>query len=399
MNRNLNIFIDKSQLNAEDEDNNENDKEIDDDEDDDSSSKKASNSNNNNTRGLVGLRNLGNTCYLNAALQALSNCPSITNFFLECQYYVKYDKIPCLSQHYMKLIHSMWSTSELNTSIAPIELVQTIKYVNPMFKGYSQQDSQEFLLTMLDQLHEELKHVHLNSSLSSTNEINYEIKTTTTTRTTNSSSNEEDTAMNVSSQSDTDSFKSCGSSPGSSPSSDFLSNYETTVNGDGPTILFSNERKQYRSISNSHESSSSQPIDSSKFKQLNNKSSENELILNPNYLLENNSDKSLNKKKQKKTENEESEDEKKIQNCNNNKNSSKKANNKDKKVYTSIISDVFDGKMIGQVQCTGCETISNTVETFQDLSLPIPTKEYLQVLLLVLRFEFCRLTFLLVFRH
>jgi ubiquitin C-terminal hydrolase len=63
-------------------------------------------------------------------------------------------------------MQTIWSTNEINTSIAPIDLVQTIKYINPMFKGYAQHDSQEFLLTLLDQLHEELKR------LSSTNNNN-----------------------------------------------------------------------------------------------------------------------------------------------------------------------------------------------------------------------------------
>merc|ERR1719225_888647 len=47
------------------------------------------------------------------------------------------------------------------------------------------------------------------------------------------------------------------------------------------------------------------------------------------------------------------------------------------KTYRSVITDVFDGKLNSSVQCLTCDRESTTTETFQDLSLPIPSQEAL----------------------
>ena len=48
--------------------------------------------------------------------------------------------------------------------------------------------------------------------------------------------------------------------------------------------------------------------------------------------------------------------------------------------FSSVISDVFDGKILSSVQCMTCEQVSCTNETFQDLSLPIPNSDQVAVI-------------------
>ncbi len=58
--------------------------------------------------GLTGLQNIGNTCYMNAAIQCLSNCPPLSRFFLDCGGFVRTDKKPMISRSYQKLMQEMW---------------------------------------------------------------------------------------------------------------------------------------------------------------------------------------------------------------------------------------------------------------------------------------------------
>jgi len=68
----------------------------------------------NNKNGLVGLSNLGNTCFMNSCLQCLSNTTPLTEYFLK-EYFEaeinKKNKIGSkgkLAKNYAKFIRGMW---------------------------------------------------------------------------------------------------------------------------------------------------------------------------------------------------------------------------------------------------------------------------------------------------
>ncbi len=127
----------------------------------------------NNKKGLVGLNNIGNTCFMNTSLQCLSNCKLLTNYFLN-DYYIPFinrnnpiGSKGKLVESYVELIKHLWYGNE--NSFEPYDFKETIGEIRTMFRGYQQHDTQEFLSFLLDELHEDLNKV-LNKPYVSPNE-------------------------------------------------------------------------------------------------------------------------------------------------------------------------------------------------------------------------------------
>ncbi|CAD8059433.1 unnamed protein product [Paramecium sonneborni] len=113
--------------------------------------------------GLTGLQNLGNTCFMNAAIQCLSNTYEFTEFVLSKEFQNQLNKQNplgtkgLLASTYCDLMKSMWFGSD--SSISPYQLKRVIDKFAPQFYGYGQHDSHEFLSYLLDGLHEDLNRV------------------------------------------------------------------------------------------------------------------------------------------------------------------------------------------------------------------------------------------------
>ena len=111
-------------------------------------------------RGLSGLGNIGNTCYLNSCMQLLSHCYELNVFLEKGDYKQKLNRAAdsIILLEWDKLRTLLWSS---NCTVAPYGFVKSVQKIaeikkRDIFTGYSQNDVQEFLLFIIDCFHNAL---------------------------------------------------------------------------------------------------------------------------------------------------------------------------------------------------------------------------------------------------
>ncbi|TKR77391.1 hypothetical protein L596_018374 [Steinernema carpocapsae] len=113
--------------------------------------------------GITGLYNMGNSCYLNSAIQCLSNIPKFSEFFLDKRYISSLNKSATgstktsVAVEYGNLIAELWNGKK--RSLAPLRLRNAIVAKCEIFADRQQHDCQEFLAFLLDFLHEDLNKI------------------------------------------------------------------------------------------------------------------------------------------------------------------------------------------------------------------------------------------------
>jgi len=118
---------------------------------------------------LVGLDNIGATCYMNATLQSLSNTIPLTDYFLK-KY--KEETNRNMSNEYYKVIKNLWNRE--NKSYSPDSFKNVLSQLNPLFQGIAANDSKDLINFLLERFHQELNNIHESSNLKDSTLINQE---------------------------------------------------------------------------------------------------------------------------------------------------------------------------------------------------------------------------------
>lgn len=115
--------------------------------------------------GFTGLRNIGNTCFMNATLQMLVNCKELQLFFTG-DYYKRDINVSNplgfsgrLAEVFADFMKQMWNG--MNRVFEPTRVKELVSEKASQFANFAQHDAHEFLSFLLDGLHEDLNRVKI----------------------------------------------------------------------------------------------------------------------------------------------------------------------------------------------------------------------------------------------
>ena len=115
---------------------------------------------------LIGLNNIGATCFMNSTLQCLSQTKELTSYFLKenKKEEIINNNIALINKDdlqlcpiYLELVKNLWDLNKPKSSFSPNDFMKNIEKMNPLFKQGQAGDSKDFIIFILEKMHTELK--------------------------------------------------------------------------------------------------------------------------------------------------------------------------------------------------------------------------------------------------
>ena len=113
-----------------------------------------------NLYGIIGLMNLGNSCYMNSVIQILSNIKSLRDYFLSKNYErdinINSDSKGEIAKAFYDLLNEIWTEKNQKKEIFPYKFKNIICKYNPLYNNNFGQDAIQFLIFFLSYLSDDL---------------------------------------------------------------------------------------------------------------------------------------------------------------------------------------------------------------------------------------------------
>ena len=122
---------------------------------------------------VVGLNNVGATCYMNATLQCLVHVKKLTQFLLnpEQMQMIQGNKNKYkLTDAYLNVLINSWLNVNIN-NYSPNYFKQVISDMNPLFQGIQANDSKDLIIFLMENMHNELNIPLNNPNLQQNNVV------------------------------------------------------------------------------------------------------------------------------------------------------------------------------------------------------------------------------------
>ena len=119
---------------------------------------------NKSSPGLIGLENLGATCYMNSTIQCFSNIYRIKDYLIDEIIYKdleKNKKKKELTFELATVLNHLWTDLKIQC-FKPEKFKEKISKMNPLFKGVTANDPKDLILFLLGTMHKELNYAPKN---------------------------------------------------------------------------------------------------------------------------------------------------------------------------------------------------------------------------------------------